>query len=103
MPITKRQFELGIDEDIQSWMQKIYARLSTNRELAYSAEEVQEGLLHDTRQVQTLEKAGTMHKIYRALDVLVEIGAVDKRSVADTGYFAFGSEFDHNSWLPTKS
>ena len=97
MPITKRQFDLGIDEDIQSWMQKIYALLSTDRELAYSFQEIQEALLHDAFQVQTLER------LNRALDVLVEIGAIDKRSVDDTGYFAFGSEFDTSSWVPTKS
>ena len=69
MPITKRQFDLGIDEDIQSWMQKIYALLSTDRGLAYSFQEIQETLLHDAFQVQTLER------LNRALDVLVEIGA----------------------------
>jgi len=94
MPITKRQFELGIDEDIQSWMQKIYALLSKNRESAYSTEEIRDSLAGDVFQ------DATSKMIYRARDVLVEIGAIDKRPVDFTDYFAFGSEFDTRSWIP---
>ena len=88
MPITKRQFDLGIDQDIQSWMQKIYSLLSDNRESAYSTQEIQEILV------------GDIYQVGHSLSVLVKISAVDKRTVDFTDYFAFGSELDTSSWMP---
>jgi len=94
MPITKRQFELGIDEDIQSRMHQIYDLLAANRDLAYSSEELRHKLLGDS--YDSSQKANQE----RALDVLAQIGALDKRWVADTAYFAFDQEFDTDSWQP---
>ena len=94
MPITKRQFDLGIDEVIQSWMQKIYALLSDNRESAYSTEEIRESLPED------LYQGVTLNLFNHALNVLVKISAIDKRTVDFTDYFAFGSKFDTSSWIP---
>lgn len=91
MPLTKRQFELRIDQEIESWMREIYALLSDNRELAYSSEEIQEstvGAVFGDAEV----------RFYRALNVLVEIGAAEKRSVANDAYYAFRSKFDTSSW-----
>ena len=94
MPITKRQFDLGIDQDIQSWMQKIYSLLSDNRESAYSIQEIRERLAGDVYQSTTL------NSFDHALGALVRIRAVDKRTVDLTDYFAFGTEFDTGSWMP---
>ena len=94
MPITKRQFDLGIDEVIQSWMQKIYALLSNNRESAYSSQEIRESLPGDAHQGVNLSS------FEYALNALVKISAIDKRTVDSTDYYAFGSEFDTSSWIP---
>ena len=92
MPITKRQFELGIDEDIQRRMRDIYTLLGNERESAYSSEELQGTFLGDA--FDSDEK----YNLDRALEVLVEIGAVDKRLVAEIPYYAFHEKFDTASW-----
>ena len=92
MPITKRQFELGIDDDVQRRMQEIYALLVSDREVAYSFEELFQSFIGDA--YMSADRA----KLQRALDVLVEIGAVDKRWVTDTAYYAFHLEFNIDSW-----
>ena len=92
MPITKRQFELGIDEDIQEWMRTIYDLLEADREIAFSSEELRDDFLENS--YESSERA----KLDRALEVLVQIGAVDKRWVTDTDYYAFIREFDTDSW-----
>lgn len=92
MPITKRQFNLGIDEDVQKWMRQIYGLLERDRELAFSSDELRNKLLGDSYQPD--ERAN----LERALDVLVQIGAVDKRWVTDRDYYAFRMEFDTDSW-----
>lgn len=92
MPITKRQFELGIDEDVQKWMRQVYDLLEGDRELAFSSDELRQNLLeypYDSQERANLE---------RALDVLVQIGALDKRWVTDRDYYAFHLEFDTDSW-----
>ena len=96
MPITKRQFDLGIDEDIQSWMQKIYALLSNNRESAYSTQEIRESVVGDVYQ------AATLNSLDQALSALVKISAIEKRTVDSTHYYAFGWEFDTDSWVRTE-
>ena len=93
MPITKRQFELGIDEDIQEWMRKIYDLLKADREIAFSYEELRHDFLGNSYSYSEGTKLG------RALEVLVEISALDKRRVTDTDYYAFHWEFDTDSWI----
>ncbi|MCH8745765.1 MAG: hypothetical protein IIB31_08975 [Chloroflexi bacterium] len=92
MPITKRQFQLGIGEDIQRQMREIYTLLGNERESAYSSEELQGTFLGDTH------ASDARVNLDRALDVLVEIGAVDKRLVAEIPYYAFHQKFDTDSW-----
>ena len=92
MPITKRQFELRIDDDIENRMRQIYELLINNRDLAYSVEELHKAFLGETYHVQQRKK------LERALEVLGEIGAAEVRIVDDTEYFAFRQEFDTSSW-----
>ena len=92
MPITKRQFQLGIGEDIQRQMREIYTLLGNERESAYSSEELQGTFLGDTH------ASDARVNLDRALDVLDKIGAVDKRLVAEIPYYAFHQKFDTDSW-----
>ena len=92
MAITKRQFQLGIGEDIQRRMREIYTLLGNERESAYSSEELRRTFLGDTH------ASDDSVNLDRALDVLVEIGAVDKRLVAEIPYYAFHQKFDTDSW-----
>ena len=40
MPIARRQFELGIDHQLEEYMRRIYDLLQAHEDEAYSAEEV---------------------------------------------------------------
>lgn len=92
MPLSLRQFDLGINEEIESWMRQIYALLLSHRDLAYSSKELRHAILDDS--------AGTANtrSFERALEVLAEIRAIEKRWVDDEDYYAFHQEFDTESW-----
>ena len=86
MPLTRRQFELGIDADIENSMRQIFEFLIGNRDLAYTEEELSE----------TLKLRG--HIFQRALEVLVELGAIESRAVVSHWYFGFAHEIDEETW-----
>ena len=97
MPLTKRQFQLGIDEEGEEWMRQVYRLLAENRDLAYSAEELRETVLGSavTAGVQS-------SKFDRSIEVLAEIGAIDKGEVDRTDYYAFLQDFDVGTWFSAK-
>ncbi len=92
MPLTKRQFELGIDDEAEHLMRQAYQMLTEYRDLAYSARELQEAILRDDA------TDDMSRKLNHALDVLAEIGAADKGVVEGAEYYAFLAEFDTNTW-----
>ena len=96
MPLTRRQFELGIDEESENWMRQVYELLENQRHLAYSSEELREAVLGQAKDSSKVEKFG------RALDVLAEISAVDKRWLDETEYYAYLQEFDTGTWKSAK-
>ncbi len=108
MPLTKRQFELRVDEEGETWMRQIYDLLAEHRDLAYSTEELRETFLGDEPDMFKVEPdlaeeyTQKERKLNRVLDVLVGIGAVDQRDVAGTDYYAFLQEFDTNTWVSKK-
>jgi len=92
MPLTKRQFQLRIDEEMENWMRLVYHLLAGHRELAYSYDELQSTVLHRPA------SPPVESKFKRAVDTLVGIGALDKRDVNGTDYYAFLTTFDTQSW-----
>ena len=103
MPLTKRQFKLGVDEEAENWMRLVYKLLANNKELAYSENELGEQVLNE---ISVFDLLGTAEqtKFRNVLDVLVSIEAVEKRDVAGTNYYAYNTaygEFDTTSWEPT--
>ncbi len=92
MPLTKRQFELGIDEEMEIWMRQVYELLADNNELAYSHDELGQQVLGDARDMEAGEK------LERILDVLVRIRAVERREVAGNYYYAFDEKINTSSW-----
>ena len=94
MPLSVRQFELGIDQEIDDWMRQIYELLARNRQLAYSSQELAEAVLGISVSEARSEK------FQHSLDALVEIWALEKRWVDDTDYYAFSQEFDTTTWEP---
>ena len=97
MPLTKRQFDLGIDEEGEEWMRQVYLLLAEHRDLAYSFEELKETVLGGGITASTQAS-----KFNRALEVLAEIGALDKGEVDRTDYYAFLQEFDTGTWFSAK-
>ena len=96
MPLSIRQFDLGINEEIESWMRQVYELLLGHRELAYSATELRQAILADSAAVSNSDSFG------RALEVLAELRAIEKRWVNDEDYYAFLQEFDTGAWMSAK-
>jgi|AP95_1055475.scaffolds.fasta_scaffold149554_2 hypothetical protein len=92
MPLTKRQFELGVDEQIENWMREIYSVLAGDRNHAYDMEELFK------RFVGNAYHYGAREKFARALEALVEIGTVELRKVVGTSYYTFYWEVDQSTW-----
>ena len=80
MTLTKRQFELGVDEEGEDCMRQIYDLLATHNDVAYSRQEIQREVLGTPTPVTKLSK------FKRALGVLVGIGALDQRKVSRKDY-----------------
>ena len=97
MPLTKRQFELGLDEEGESLMRQVYDLLASHQELAYSLQELEDAFLG-----QAIPPGPKVGRFRRAVEVLVEIGAVDQREVAGVDYHAFLQDFDTNTWKSVK-
>ncbi len=92
MPLSKRQFELGIDSESEDWMRQAYQFLAGQPDLAYSLQELEEAILG----IKAL--SGNSGKLEHSLDVLAEIGAFDKARVRGTDYYAFREDFDTSTW-----
>lgn len=99
MPLTKRQFELGVDEEGEEFMRRVYQFLSAHPELAYSQDEIQE-------MIRAQDPSADEIKVEKTLEMLSGIGAVEKRQFDSTGYrtdyFAFLQEFDTGTWMSAK-
>lgn len=92
MPITRKQFELGIDQLVERWMLKIHELLSQKRDEAFSADELKaassylpiaEGM---TGELALIKRR---HPAEAALEKLVELGAIEARVVESKTYYAY--------------
>ena len=92
MPLTKRQFELGVDEAL---LRRVYLLLSAHPELAYTPDEIQ-------LEIQAEASAADGIDVENALKVLSGMGAVEEREVGEVDYFTFLQEFDIGTWKSAK-
>ena len=77
MPITRRQFDLGINEALEQTMRRIHAHLATRRQEAFTSGEVADALqLNGANALDALEK-------------LQLVGAVEARRVNSSVYYAY--------------
>ena len=93
MPITRLQFEMGIDGGIESLMVSVHDLLEANQDTAYSEEELY--------RLFTVNAPGSYidsSHLDIALQKVVEIGAVEARSVANATYYAFLQQVDKATW-----
>ena len=94
MPISRLQFEMGIDDGIEALMVSVYDLLESNPDAAYSEEELYRrftanapGSYIDTSHLDI------------ALQKVVELACVEARSVANATYYAFLCEIDKETWV----
>lgn len=92
MPLTRRQFELGVDTETENWMRRIYGFLSENNHLAYTTEELFEEVAHNDSSVSTV--------FQRAMEALQVVWAVEARIVRGTRYVAHVRDVDTSTWVP---
>ncbi len=102
MPITRRQFELGINSDVEAWMRRIYAFLAERPKEAFSVVEIAKA--HDVRigASRWSPQAGESIEQYNArvekvglfeaaLQKLVETGAGMEKEIRGEVYYAKGA------------
>ncbi|OHB89449.1 MAG: hypothetical protein A3D89_04605 [Planctomycetes bacterium RIFCSPHIGHO2_02_FULL_52_58] len=94
MPITRRQFELGIDNRVNELMIKVYELLESNRDQAYSLAEILENL--------RLTPAIYADLLGIAIKTLRRIGAIEVSEVADVNYYAFRQAVHKDTWALEK-
>ena len=87
MSITKRQFELGINNEIEGLMERIYALLFAAPDVAYSTPEI-------SSQVGDPDA----NRLEAALEALQMVSAIEKRFVSDIPYYAVFNEVDTRTW-----
>jgi len=89
MPITRKQFELGIDTEIEGYMKRIRDFLAEHQEEAFTLSELGHALgvpLASWLRLPSGELA-----LLRALDKLVEAGAVEAKLIENIAYHALGA------------
>ena len=100
MPITRRQFELGIDPAIEEWMEKLYDFLKDHKAEAYSADELEATFrVAPTTTALFVTRSPEQDALGRALAALLEIRAIDTREVRGVTYYAFKRPVDKSNWL----
>ena len=92
LPLTKRQFELGVYDETESLMYLVYELLSRNKHLAYSEGELLE--------MYKGNRESRVDQLRRALEELTGMGAVESRKIDGTLYYAFRREVDPTTWEP---
>ena len=90
MPLTKRQFELGVYDETLGLMCLVYELLSQNKHLAYSEGELLE--------MYKGNGESRIDQFRRALEALTNAGAVQSREIDGTLYYAFYREVDQATW-----
>ncbi|MBE0415690.1 MAG: hypothetical protein IBX36_04020 [Dehalococcoidia bacterium] len=100
MPITRKQFELEVDSEVEGWMRKIHSFLGEFKEQAFTKDELAEQLDGFSERYKELRLKGVIVGITPklkfdsdfevALEELLETGAVDTRLVRGEGYYRVG-------------
>jgi len=79
MPITRKQFERGIDTEVEQWMGSISEFLKEFKDQAFTAEEIAERL-GETKALDYY------HPIHAALDALVRKNVAHQKSIRGKYY-----------------
>lgn len=91
MPLTRRQFELEIYDQMESIKLMIYLTLSMQRHLAYSEKEL-------IKICEGSKTTSSKDQVIQALKALVETEAVKVREIEGEDYYAFNRDVDPDTW-----
>jgi hypothetical protein len=103
MPITRRQFELGIDETVEKWMKNIHQFVVSSKDEAFTEDELWARVERVPPEPKVAEAYGRVPVVLEqhqkrvfqlALEKLVEIRAVSARDVRSSTYYAFLRDLD---------
>ncbi len=83
MPITRKQFEIGVDTKIEEWMKKILAFLAEHKDEAFTHDELRKAILGTSWKISEREAFD------EALNKLVELGGAEKRIIRGTDYYSY--------------
>jgi len=100
MPITGKQFELGIDPKIEEWMRKIHSFLNKHKDEAFTEDELGEQLDALSEKYKKVRAKGEDDfavarfdsTFEAALEKLLEISAANSRLVRGVSYYRVGQE-----------
>jgi len=82
MPITKRQFDWGVDGEIEAWMDKIKQYLKENKDKAFTAYELME-IFHGKAAWGISEKDA----FNEAIEKLEEEESIEKKKIREDIYY----------------
>ena len=85
MPITRRQFDLGISDAVEDCMGRVHEFLAARRNQAFSRDEIFEAVSGEA----------SLRVFNDALDRLAEIRAIDVRYLKGRPYYAYLEDLDH--------
>jgi hypothetical protein len=91
MPISRRQFELGITPQVEEWMEKLYDFLAERKNQAYSEKELAKSLEAPSSVTET-------GLISYALKILITTYALDSKVVEGETYYAFQQFVEKGTW-----
>ena len=90
MPITRRQFDLGVDDAIEERMRDVCSFLGNHRSEAYRFREMEQAL--------AIIGPGDRRTLKASLLTLERVGAIQQRKVRPGSYSAFWHEVDAETW-----
>jgi hypothetical protein len=80
MPITRKQFELGIDSKVEALMKEIHSFLASHPSEAFNVAEIQGAIAGDHSSYGEVESA---------LEKLAELWVIDEGLVDSTAYYVY--------------
>ena len=89
MPITRKQFELGITPKIEGLMKKAHEHLAEHRDHAFSVNDLK--LLIQLPDIEAYHSSD-LEDLEAAMDMLARTGAVEARIIRNTKYYSYTSE-----------